>query len=36
MRWAGYVACMGEKNECIEGFGGKGRRKEITTRKTRM
>jgi hypothetical protein len=31
MRWAGYVARMGE--EIVQGFGGKARRKE-TTRKT--
>jgi hypothetical protein len=28
MRWAGHVARMGE--ECIQGFDGKARRKEIT------
>jgi hypothetical protein len=28
MRWAGYVARMGE--ECEQGFDGKARRKEIT------
>jgi hypothetical protein len=26
MRWAGYVARMGEK--CVQGFDGKARRKE--------
>jgi hypothetical protein len=28
MRWAGHVACMGEK--CVQRFGGKARRKEST------
>jgi hypothetical protein len=28
MRWAGHVARMGE--ECVQGFGGKARRKETT------
>jgi hypothetical protein len=28
MRWAGHVACMGEKS--MQGFGGKARRKEPT------
>jgi hypothetical protein len=32
MIWAGNVARMGEE-ECIQGFGGKGRKKE-TIRKT--
>jgi hypothetical protein len=32
MRWAGHVANLGEE-ECIQDFGGKGRRKE-TTRNT--
>jgi hypothetical protein len=31
MRWAGHAARMGE--ECVQGFGGKARRKE-TTQKT--
>ena len=22
MRWAGHVACMGEEEGCIQGFGG--------------
>jgi hypothetical protein len=29
MRWAGHVACMGEKR-CIQGFGGETRGKEAT------
>jgi hypothetical protein len=28
MRWAGHVACMGEK--CVQGFDGKARRKETS------
>jgi hypothetical protein len=28
MRWAGHVVRMGE--ECVQGFGGKARRKETT------
>jgi hypothetical protein len=28
MRWAGHEARMGE--ECVQGFGGKARRKEVT------
>jgi hypothetical protein len=35
MRWAGHVACTGAKEKCIQGFGGKARRKE-TSRKTLM
>jgi hypothetical protein len=37
MRWAQHVACMrwGGGVKCIEGFGGKARKKE-TTRKTEM
>jgi hypothetical protein len=31
MRWVEHVACMGE--ECVQGFGGKARRK-TTTEKT--
>jgi hypothetical protein len=34
MRWAGHVTRMGE-DECIQGFDGKARRKEATTRRTR-
>ena len=22
LRWAGHVACMGEEDRCIQGFGG--------------
>jgi hypothetical protein len=33
MRWAGYVACMGEIS--VQGFGGKAQRKE-TTRKIKV
>jgi hypothetical protein len=33
MRWAGHVACMGEKS--VQGFGGKAQRKE-TTWKTKV
>jgi hypothetical protein len=34
VRWAGYVACMGEEEKnASRDFGGKARRKE-TTRKT--
>jgi hypothetical protein len=35
MRWVGQVACIGGggEQECIQGFGGKAKRKE-TTRKT--
>jgi hypothetical protein len=31
--WAGHVVCMGLKEECIEDFVGKTRRKQ-TTRKS--
>jgi hypothetical protein len=30
MRWAGYVARMGEERKSVQGFGGKARRKETT------
>jgi hypothetical protein len=30
MRWAGHVARMGEGRNCVQGFGGKARRKETT------
>jgi hypothetical protein len=33
MRWAGNVACMGGKEECIQNFDWKAKRKE-TIRKT--
>jgi hypothetical protein len=33
MMWAKYVTCVREKDECIQGSGGKARRKEVT-RKT--
>jgi hypothetical protein len=34
MRWAEHAERMGLEEECIQGFGGKARRKE-TTRKTK-
>jgi hypothetical protein len=33
MRWAGYVACIGEEKKNAYSFGGKPRKKEIN-RKT--
>jgi hypothetical protein len=33
IRWTGNIARMGREGECIQGSGGKARRKE-TTRKT--
>jgi hypothetical protein len=33
MRWAGQVARMGGEDECIEDFGRKARRKEISRKK---
>jgi hypothetical protein len=34
IRWAGHVARIGGKEECVYGVGGKAREKEIT-RKTK-
>jgi hypothetical protein len=34
MRWEGHVVYMGEEEKCVQGFGGKAKRKE-TTRKTK-
>jgi hypothetical protein len=33
MRRTGNIALMGERQECIQGFVGKVRRKEITRKK---
>jgi hypothetical protein len=33
MRWAGHVTCIEEEERIVQGFGGKGRRKE-PSRKT--
>jgi hypothetical protein len=30
MRWVGHVACMGEREKSVQGFGGKAQRKKTT------